>query len=475
MTRKLSPLVVAALLVLSLGVGTIPAGAQAVGTPFVRIDAAPEGAAVAVDEHFDGSEMSNTPPLAAGAVGPLPVFVADDEYGCIWATAIASGAQGWIGVARRGLTDAEGTDRCAGFQSKVTTATAAGADALIIVNHSAGHEPGTAAGEIPSLMIDGGAGDRLIDSLDAAAPEAVQVTLASLDPNSLLPPEPVEPTLVPSLEAAADAGTLTVTGRAFFGGQAPAVVGQDPAGDVPFPPQLGLDIVEARIGQPNSATGDLAFELDLTDLPASGGVPEHVRYNWDFAVDTGTGVPKPFQIDGKLTDVVRRNSTNVPAFFLRGNCATVDNVITCEDVAELATTMDGAFDRITVTVPKEVLEADIGSSLEGATIGPADICEGISTKIAANFTLCGGVGQNTGDIAVQDPDLGVYEMASRSMEVGIVPAGAPAEFRDQATIGSGDTFSATLDVSGLSPGTYDVHARACYGSNCATESTTVTI
>jgi hypothetical protein len=356
----------------------------------------------------------------------------------------------------------------------VTTATAAGADALIIVNHSPGHEAGTAAGEIPSLMIDRDKGNRLIDSLDAAAPSAVQVTLASLDPNSLLPPAPVEPTVVQSLDAAADSGTLTVTGRAFFGGEAPAVVGQDAAGDVPFPPQLGLDVVEARIGQPDSASGNLAFELDLADLPASGGVPEHVRYSWDFTVDTGSGVPKPFQIDGKLTDVARRNSTNVPAFFLRGNCATVDNVLTCEDVAELATIMDGAYDRITVTVPKEVLESDIGTSIEGATIGPATICDGISTKIAAYFTLCGGAGQSTGDILIQDADM-PYEMASQTVEVGIVPTGAPAEFTDQATIGTGSTFSATLDVSGLAPGTYDIHARACYGSNCATRATTVTI
>ena len=474
MTRNLSPLP-AAVLVLSLGAGTIPAAAQAVGLPFVRVDAAPEGAAVAVNEHFDGTEMTNTPPLAAGAVGPLPVFVADDEYGCVWATAVASGVADWIGVARRGQTAAEGTDMCPGFQTKVTTATAAGADALIIVNHSPGHEAGTAAGEIPSLMIDKGAGDRLIESLDAAAPEAVKVTLASLDPNSLLPPEPVEPTLVQSLDAAADAGALSVTGRAFFGGQAPAVVGTDPAGDVPFPAQLGLDIVEARIGQPDSATGNLAFELDLTDLPASGGVPEHVRYNWDFTVDTVSAAPKPFQIDGKLTDVARRNSTNVPAFFLRGNCASVDNVITCEDVAELATVMDGTFNRITVTVPGAVLETDIGASLEGATIGTADICEGISSKIAAYFTLCGGAGEDTGDIVVQDPELDVYEVATRSVEVGIVPAGAPAEYTDQATIGSSDSFSATLDVSGLDPGTYDVHVRACYGSNCATRATTVAI
>jgi len=474
MTRKLSPPALAALLALALGVGTLPAGAQAVGTPMVRIDAAPEDAAVAVDEHFDGSEMSNTPPLAAGAVGPLPVFVSDDEYGCVWASALSSGVTSWIGVARRGATAAEGTDQCPGFQTKLTTATAAGADALIIVNHSPGHEPGTAAGEIPSLMIDHEKGGRLIESLDAAAPNAVQVTLASLDPNSLLPPAPVEPTVVQSLDAAASSGTLTVSGRAFFGGEAPAVVGQDPAGDVPFPPQLGLDIVEARIGQPDSASGNLAFELDLADLPASGGVPEHVRYSWDFAVDTGSGVPKPFQIDGKLTDVARRNSTNVPAFFLRGNCATVDNVLTCEDVAELATIMDGAYDRITVTVPKEVLESDVGASLEGAMIGPGTICEGISAKIAAYFTLCGGQGQSTGDALVQDPDV-PYEVASRTAEVGIVPAGAPAEFTDEATIGAGSTFSATLDVSGLAPGTYDIHARACYGSNCATRTTTVTI
>lgn len=474
MTRTRHSLIMAALLSLALAGGTLPAGAQEVGAPFVTIDAAPEGVAVTVDEHLQGIEFDNTRPLAAGAVGSLPLFLSDDEYGCTWTTAMNSGVQDWIGVARRGHTEPnpEGLEQCPAFQTKVTTATAAGASALIVVNFEAAPTAGAAAGEIPALMIGNADGERLISSLDPANSDAVKVTLASLDPNTFLPPSPVAATRIISLDATGDAAAVTVSGRAIFGGNIPAVVGEDPAGDVPFPAVLGLDITEVRIGQPDPNSGDLSFELDFTDLPATGGVPEHVRYQWSFAVDTGSGVPKQLEIDGKFTDVARRQSQSTPAFFLRGNCVTENNVTTCEDVAELPTVMDGAINRITVTVPKTVLEDDVGAPLEGASIGAGDQCEGISSKLAAYFTLCGGVGANTGDVVLQD---GTYEVASATAEMGIVPAGAPAEFTDPAEIDSAGRFSGTLDTSGLAPGSYDVHIRTCYGTNCDTGTTTITI
>lgn len=453
-----------------------PAPAQQVGTPFVTVNAAPEDAAVAAGDHFAGTEMTNTRAFAAGPTGPAPVFVADDEYGCLWATASSSEVEGWIGVARRGLTEAEGTDQCPGFQTKLTAARAAGAIGLIVVNHSAGHEAGTAAGDIPSLMIGKAEGDALISSLDAASPDAVTVTLEALDPNTLEPPLPVEPTRFTSVDVTTSASSVEVAGRALYGGNAPVTVGTDPEGDpaVPLPPETGNDLVAAYVGQTDVFTQDLQFIFHVSQLPASGGVPELVRYSWDFGVDTGQGAPTLFQIDGKFTNVTgsayaQNPDTRTPAFNLEGNCTQDGNIISCEQIAQLSTTMDAATGKITVTVPRSDLEEQIGGPVDGAAIQQADIFEGIAVLPSAVFSASG-----TGDTLLAD-QVDYYTVAEKTVEVGIVPAGAPAEYTTSVAPASSGTFSTVLDTSTLASGSYDVHTRACFGTNCATDVQTIAI
>lgn len=453
-----------------------PAPAQQVGTPFVTVNAAPEDAAIAAGDHFAGTEMTNTRAFAAGPTGPAPVFVADDEYGCLWATAASSEVEGWIGVARRGLTEAEGTDRCPGFQTKITAARAAGAIGLIIVNHSPGHEAGTAAGDIPSLMIGKAEGDALISSLDAASPDAVTVTLEALDPNTFEPPLPVEPTRFTSVDVTTSASSVQVAGRALYGGNAPVTVGTDPEGDpvVPLPPQTGNDLVAAYVGQTDVFTEDLEFTWKLSQLPASGGTPEFIRYQWDFGIDTGSGAPTLFQIDGKFTNVSgsaagQDPDTRTPAFNLEGNCVNQDNIITCEVIAPLSATMDAATGTITATIPRSILEEQVGGSIDGAMVQQAEIFQGIAVLPSAIFSASG-----TGDQLVAD-QVDYYQVGEKTVEVGIVPAGAPAEYTTSVAPASSGNFSAVLDTSSLASGSYDVHSRACFGTNCATDVQTVTI
>jgi len=143
--------------------------------PFVVIDSAPSGAEVAAGEEFAATEMTDTRPLADGAVGPLPIVVSDDGFGCVYTAgaALTAVGQGWIGVGRRG-------GECAAFQTKVTAAEAAGASGVIIVNEGSGSTAGTAAGTIPAVMIGQPEGDRLIASYDPADVHALQVSLGLL-------------------------------------------------------------------------------------------------------------------------------------------------------------------------------------------------------------------------------------------------------------------------------------------------------
>ena len=288
--------------------------------------------------------------------------------------------------------------------------------------------------------------------------------------NSALPPTSVE-----QLEASPASGSVAVSGLVEFGGQGNVPVATDPTGDVPASGQPhGLDLTGAKISQPNPSTGDLVFRFDLADLPDTGGVPELVRYTWDFAVKRGSGAPTPFEIDGRFTDVIRRQSTRMPSFVLRGNCSSASNQITCTDAGFLEASTDATANNIVVRVPRALLEQQVSGSIAGATLEPVVICEGISTKLGVHSTLCGAQGQETGD-EILNEDTAVYQVASAKVELGIVPAGAVPVYTTQGTVGDDGSFAGSVSTAGLASGAYDVVARACFGTNCAASSVPVTL
>ena len=273
------------------------------------------------------------------------------------------------------------------------------------------------------------------------------------------PAGPPAATQVVAADVTRDGDTLVVHGDAIFGGTFPVSVGSDPAGDTahPFPAELGYDLTEAFISQPDPATGDLVFRLDLADLPPSGTLPEVARYFWDFGARDGDGVTL-LTIDGKLTDVVRRQRTESPVFILQGNCATdANNVITCEDVALLPTVIDGEANSILITIPRTVLEDQLDAGLEGTVIEAAEIFEGISTAPAAYFSPAAA-----GDVLAQES---IYAAAAPQVSIGLVEAGEPSTYVSAAAPGEGGGFESAIDVAGLT-GPYEVVIRACYGNNC---------
>jgi uncharacterized repeat protein (TIGR01451 family) len=129
---------------------------DAIGGPGVTVNEAPPGSPVSPGQHILGTEFTDSRPLTQGSVGPVRVFFADDDSGCAWTTAIASGISDWIGLATRGGS-------CATFQNKFNAATAAGADGLIVINSDDTDPPpeGTAVAEIPGILVRKTEGEQL--------------------------------------------------------------------------------------------------------------------------------------------------------------------------------------------------------------------------------------------------------------------------------------------------------------------------
>jgi hypothetical protein len=469
MRRSFLALATAGLVTLPL-LGAVPATAQVSGdfAPFVSIAAAPSGAQVTVGENWDGTELTNSRQLVEGAVGPAPAFVADDGFGCAYGTAAASGLTEWIAVARRGMTAAEGTDRCPGFQTKLSVATAAGADGLIIINHSPGHEAGTAAGVIPGIMIDKGQGDRLVASLDPTKPDAVKVRVGLLDIVTFLPPDTIQPTTLSGVTTQRNGGTVTVRGQAAFGGQAPVELGVDDPGDPPVNPEtarFGLDATSISIGQPVPG-GDVDFVIKVSRLD-SQPPPEVVRWLWQFRV-----AEKEYWVQAKTSDFStatafaddpQGTATHVPGSFrLRGDCATVGVVASCKHLAWLSGSFNVGADEVHIRLPLNLAVAPVIAP--GAVIEPEDGMTASIQAVISNAT--------TSDTVAQENP---YTITSQEVVVGIVPSGSAPAYTATATVNEDGSFSADLDVSGKISGSYDVVTKGCFGSNCATKSVPITL
>ena len=166
----------------------------------------------------------------------------------------------------------------------------------------------------------------------------------------------------------------------------PVVVGTDPADDWGFnanaPAEvgtaLGMELVEASLTMADAET--LNFVLKLNGLPSWGGIPEGVRYAWDF---TSNGVS--YALAGGFTELIRGTcnplvtdpmcppnvgdpATNTDApFFLRQGPCTATNP--CAVLGTFNATFDPATSTITIPVPLAAIDAKPGSKI-GPGAGP---------------------------------------------------------------------------------------------------------
>jgi hypothetical protein len=478
MVRKRLAVACTVALVVGLLGGVSPVSAQE-GMPFVTVTTAPEEAEVEAGEHIPGQEFTESRPLAHGHVDAAPAFLADDEYGCSWATAQASGLDDWVGVARRGQgTDVNPgnpePDRCAGFQSKFTAATAAGANGLIVVSHVPLDGNFLAASAIPGVMLAPDPGERLIASLDPGDPEAVELSLWLLDPETFLPSWEVAATEVVSLNAASSNGSVAVSGTARFRGEPPIVVGTDMAGNPPIHSalaQLGLDATEIALRRPDPNMPEIEFVIRVTEMN-SEPPPEVVRYLWQFMADG-----EEYWVQAKTSDVTTGTAfaddpagtlQNIPGSFrLRGDCGRLveppaPNVRSCRHLAWLDGVFDTTRNEVRIRLP---LNLAVAPHIRPGTVLDEGIMDASVQAAISNDTTSNRVTQIT-----------PYEIPQREVLVGIVPSGAAPAFTDSASVsGFAGNFSATLDTGGLGAGDYDVWVRACLGENCDEAVTSLTL
>lgn len=288
----------------------------------------------------------------------------------------------------------------------------------------------------------------------------------------------ITPTEVTALTAEQFGGTLLVTGAAAFGGQAPVLVGEDTTGnDGAILPALGtpmgLDISELFIHQPDPDVPELDFIVRVTQLDREPP-PEIVRYLWRLDKIDG----QEYWLQAKTSDVVGTGFADDPegtlghtsgSFRVRGDCGQVmvgdvqTPVSGCSHVAWLDGVFDPDANEIRMTLPLD--SPDAPELTAGAVI---------FGHVEASFQA-GVSNASTSDVAAFEDD---YIIPSKQVLLGIAPAGTNplfVEFNTPATVSEDGSFVGDLDIAALSPGSYEVHAKACFADNCGVRSAPVTI
>lgn len=113
----------------------------------------------------------------------------------------------------------------------------------------------------------------------------------------------------------------------------------------------------------------IIFTLDMTELPAPGGMPEATRYGWSFRYND-----LHLELDGKFTNYSRGacdptagtcpppRDPGMAPFLIRGNCyqdsSTPITLTLCEELANVSATFDPADGTITVPIPAAALAPD---------------------------------------------------------------------------------------------------------------------
>jgi len=266
------------------------------------------------------------------------------------------------------------------------------------------------------------------------------------------------------LAATVSGGTISVTGTASFGGEDPVEVGVDGANDNTGGANtapLGVDLTRMLISQPDPNSPALQFTFDVAAL-TGGGTPEHVAYNWDIKVDGGDpegGVNK--SLKSWRTRVASTTNTNpYAAIFDCVPQAPPQTGSSCSPGPTVPVVYDEASSQVRLSVPLALIDAEPGSTIEAWLRISSPVWIGAT---AGTQTLAGQY-----DTSTHDP----YTVPTKTVRLGIAPTGSPISYTAPASL-SGSSFSGSLATPG--PGTYDIGAQVCFGTNCGTATTTITI
>lgn len=187
-------------------------------------------------------------------------------------------------------------------------------------------------------------------------------------------------------------------------------------------------------------------------------------YGWVFCVTGGNC----FEIDAGLVNVLTQDADGSGLLWIceTDTCVPADQSVVRDDV-------DVVFDPATDTVTATITVSEIGAA--GRSITQA------AGTLPDVFTATGDSGLAAFQYNVGDSIPGILDYNVPTKQVGLrlaEPDLDPATVAYTTTVtppGTGN-FSASLSTAGLSAGSYEVYARACFGlSNCAYASQDVTL
>jgi len=285
-----------------------------------------------------------------------------------------------------------------------------------------------------------------------------------------------------TVSATRGVGTIAVSGHAGFrGNTAKGFISEDATGDTPGGvAQTGLDVIGAKVWQPDPYVPRLAFEWNVTALPepGKGQLPEVTRYLWAF--NTGTAnPPKQFQLQAKFSnfssitmlDEQQGHVANVAhAFQLRGNCVTAypmppSNVANCPHVAWLTGHWDLTHDLVRYWLP-------IGASFAPEIVPGAVLKPQLVAGSAISASYQAAISNTTVSDVVTWEEESPFTIPTKEAFVGVAPTGTPAgqvTFSPVA-LGTGDGFSTTVTAGA---GAKDVYLKTCFDGRCDITVTTV--
>jgi hypothetical protein len=253
-------------------------------------------------------------------------------------------------------------------------------------------------------------------------------------------------------------GNATFTDRPFF------PIAEDGTADATTPAhaQLGGDLTGAAIS--TTPGGQLRFRWSTAGLPPTGAPPTGIVYGWVFCVSDGDC----YELDAGGVNALEQDTDGHGVLW---KCATSECVPA--DQESMTTSVTTVFDQDTDTVTATIPVSAIGAA--GRTLVEA------GGTLPDVFAGTGDLGLFTYQYAIGDTIDGVEEYTVANKQVSLT-LGAPDQdpstvpyAGNVAVLGNGN-FSASLSTAGLTAGSYEVYARACYGlDNCAYASQDVTL
>jgi len=255
--------------------------------------------------------------------------------------------------------------------------------------------------------------------------------------------------------------TLTVTGGSSFADQPFVSHGTDPAGDSTLPGALGEDLVGAATA--TTTGGRIKLRFEAAQFPPGVNRPgPAVMYGRSFCGVGEEGATACWEVDTWSSP-----PDGVDPFVEVWTCADES----CDPAGQTLTGIQGtvSFLGTTKTVTTTLSLADLELA-PGAALSAVD-----PGGLGSVWTGVNGYYAN-GDATAIDT---TYAIPDREVSLAIGAPGqdpASVEYPAAAAVAGGGAYSGQLDVSALSPGTYTVYTRACFGAgNCGYATSSVTI